>query len=64
MAILALLMWMAVMEQVQLVKLEGWQEWQLLYLQVYVLGRLSLQLAEAAQADQLCRPSYYSIYQE
>ena len=39
------------MEQVQLVELEGWQEWQVLYLQVYVLGRLFLLLAEAAQAD-------------
>ena len=57
-------MWMAEMKLVQLVELWEWHEQQLLYPQVCVVGMLSLQLAEAAQADQLCRPSYYSIYQE
>ena len=60
----AQLKWMAEMKLEQLVELCKWQEQQLLYPQVYVVGMLSLQLAEAAQADQLCRPSCCSIYQE
>ena len=58
------LKWMAEMKLEQLVELWEWQEQQLLYPQVYVVGMLSLQLAEAAPADQLCRPSCCSIYQK
>ena len=60
----AQLKWMAEMKLEQLVELCKWQEQQLLYPQVCVVGMLSLQLAEAAQADQLCRPSCCSIYQK
>ena len=47
------LKWMAEMKLEQLVKLWEWQEQQLLYPQVCVVGMLSLQLAEDAQAGQL-----------
>ena len=49
---------MAEMKLEQLVELWEWQEQQLLYPQVYVVGMLSLQLAEAAQADAQGRSSH------
>ena len=58
------LKWMVEMKLEQLVELWEWQEQQLLYPQVCVVGMLSLQLAEVALADQFYRPSCCSIYQE
>ena len=48
----------------QLVELWEWQEQQLLYPQVCVVGMLSLQLAVGAQAGQLDKLSCCSICQE
>ena len=58
------LKWMAEMKLELLVELWEWQEQQLLYPQVCVVGMLSLQQAEAAQADQLCKLSCCSIFRE
>ena len=58
------LKWMAEMKLEQLVELWEWQEQQLLYSQVCVVGMLSLQLVVGAQADQLYKLSCCSICQE
>ena len=58
------LKWMAEMKLEQLVELWEWQEQQLLYPQVCVMGMLSLQLVVGAQADQLYKLSCCSICQE
>ena len=55
---------MAEMKLEQLVELWEWQEQQLLYPQVCVVGMLSLQLAVVALADQLYKLSCCSICQE
>ena len=57
----AQLKWMAEMKLEQLVELCKWQEQQLLYPQVCVVGMLSLQLAVGAQAGQLDKLSCCSI---